>query len=121
MVDGGYGRGVQVAQGSRYPVRGCEGGVGARPGYANPQHLPSVMPCIADDVRNMERGAPLQPRPRMPRWFMARRLSRVLAPYSRRIRVRSEERRVGKECVSTGRSRWSPEQYNKEKHSKKKE
>src|SRR3546814_9099653 len=23
--------------------------------------------------------------------------------------VRSEERRVGKECVSTGRSRWSPE------------
>src|SRR3546814_17920710 len=24
--------------------------------------------------------------------------------------VRSEERRVGKECVSTGRSRWSPDQ-----------
>src|SRR3546814_17831130 len=24
------------------------------------------------------------------------------------ISVRSEERRVGKECVSTGRSRWSP-------------
>src|SRR3546814_16832136 len=24
--------------------------------------------------------------------------------------ARSEERRVGKECVSTGRSRWSPEQ-----------
>src|SRR3546814_12120340 len=24
------------------------------------------------------------------------------------IRLRSEERRVGKECVSTGRSRWSP-------------
>src|SRR3546814_18500451 len=23
-------------------------------------------------------------------------------------RIRSEERRVGKECVSTGRSRWSP-------------
>src|SRR3546814_11911354 len=34
-------------------------------------------------------------------------------PYSRRIyggaaAVRSEERRVGKECVSTFRSRWSP-------------
>src|SRR3546814_6929434 len=27
---------------------------------------------------------------------------------SRRIRDRSEERRVGKECVSTCRSRWSP-------------
>src|SRR3546814_5382879 len=25
------------------------------------------------------------------------------------IMVRSEERRVGKECVSTGRSRWSPD------------
>src|SRR3546814_14356257 len=25
----------------------------------------------------------------------------------------SEERRVGKECVSTGRSRWSPYHYNK--------
>src|SRR3546814_14236368 len=31
---------------------------------------------------------------------------------------RSEERRVGKECVSTGRSRWSPEQYKKKKKEK---
>src|SRR3546814_4694867 len=29
-------------------------------------------------------------------------------PLSRRQPVRSEERRVGKECVSTCRSRWSP-------------
>src|SRR3546814_11284105 len=28
-------------------------------------------------------------------------------------RSRSEERRVGNECVSTCRSRWSPEQYKK--------
>src|SRR3546814_13116680 len=27
--------------------------------------------------------------------------------------VRSEERRVGKECVSTSRSRWSPSNYKK--------
>src|SRR3546814_17195865 len=27
--------------------------------------------------------------------------------------IRSEERRVGKECVSTCRSRWSPYNYNK--------
>src|SRR3546814_20005572 len=27
--------------------------------------------------------------------------------------LRSEERRVGKECVSTGRSRWSPDHYKK--------
>src|SRR3546814_15480928 len=31
--------------------------------------------------------------------------------------VRSEERRVGQECVSTGRSRWSP--YHKKKKKKK--
>src|SRR3546814_13248516 len=29
-------------------------------------------------------------------------------PYSAVVPVRSEERRVGKECVSTCRSRWSP-------------
>src|SRR3546814_15368304 len=29
--------------------------------------------------------------------------------------LRSEERRVGKECVSTCRSRWSPYHYNKKK------
>src|SRR3546814_11183066 len=29
------------------------------------------------------------------------------------IKYRSEERRVGKECVSTCRSRWSPEHYKK--------
>src|SRR3546814_19609510 len=32
--------------------------------------------------------------------------------------VRSEERRVGKECVSTCRSRWSPYHYNKNKYSR---
>src|SRR3546814_12143880 len=33
---------------------------------------------------------------------------------SRRARLRSEERRVGKECVSTCRSRWSPYHYIKQ-------
>src|SRR3546814_4686111 len=32
-------------------------------------------------------------------------VTRKMAP---RLRMRSEERRVGKECVSTCRSRWSP-------------
>src|SRR3546814_9099223 len=32
---------------------------------------------------------------------------------------RSEERRVGKECVSTCRSRWSPSHSNKNKHTSK--
>src|SRR3546814_20482934 len=31
-----------------------------------------------------------------------------LAPFWAECRARSEERRVGKECVSTCRSRWSP-------------
>src|SRR3546814_20043304 len=31
--------------------------------------------------------------------------------------ARSEERRVGQECVSTCRSRWSPSHYNKNKQS----
>src|SRR3546814_11565479 len=39
----------------------------------------------------------------------------VMIVDGKRIRVRSDERRVGKECVSTCRSRWSPE------HEKKKE
>src|SRR3546814_13530504 len=30
-------------------------------------------------------------------------------------RIRSEERRVGKECVSTCSTRWSPDHYNKKK------
>src|SRR3546814_20907508 len=34
----------------------------------------------------------------------------------RRLRTRSEERRVGKECVSTCRSRWSPYHYKKKEH-----
>src|SRR3546814_18685840 len=33
-----------------------------------------------------------------------------------RHRNRSEERRVGKECVSTCRSRWSPDPYKKKHH-----
>src|SRR3546814_13145978 len=37
----------------------------------------------------------------------------------KRLTVRSEERRVGKECVSTCRSRWSPYHY-KKKHVRKK-
>src|SRR3546814_12286975 len=40
-------------------------------------------------------------------------------PYGGMDWDRSEERRVGKECVSTCRSRWSP--YHKKKHKIKKE
>src|SRR3546814_9792371 len=40
------------------------------------------------------------------RWFPGGQRRTVLA--ADRARGRSEERRVGKECVSTCRSRWSP-------------
>src|SRR3546814_17216981 len=44
-----------------------------------------------------------------PRYFGVERIAAV----ARRIIDRSEERRVGKECVSTCRSRWSPYHYKK--------
>src|SRR3546814_11516016 len=40
--------------------------------------------------------------------LLASVLLRQLVNESRLISLRSEERRVGKECVSTCRSRWSP-------------
>src|SRR3546814_12351184 len=44
-------------------------------------------------------------------WFL---LPRIFAQASR-AKDRSEESRVGKECVSTCRSRWSPYHYKKNK------
>src|SRR3546814_12717514 len=69
---------------------------------------------------------PISRRPSAPRWRgwptirhsaprSARRTGELPPNASTNQRWRSEERRVGKECVSTCRSRWSP--Y----HSKKKE
>src|SRR3546814_4691439 len=47
-----------------------------------------------------------------PEWLAAARpffaFSRTVTEWSSRF-VRTEERRVGKECVSTGRSWWSPD------------
>src|SRR3546814_16211260 len=43
--------------------------------------------------------------------------ARVAAPH--RQAYRTEERRVGKECVCTCRSRWSPYQYKKKNQTKK--
>src|SRR3546814_16232669 len=42
------------------------------------------------------------------------RLPRSLIPANPRLYLRTEERRVGNECVSTCRSRWSP--YDDKKH-----
>src|SRR3546814_18134785 len=43
---------------------------------------------------------------------------RFVKRYAEIAPQRSEERRVGKECVSTGRSRWSPYTQKKQIHSK---
>src|SRR3546814_19487865 len=63
--------------------------------------------------------------PRSPRWTTApRRRTRDPRPSARtcgrasRPSPRSEERRVGKECVSTCRSRWSPYHEKKNNHKK---
>src|SRR3546814_10955497 len=50
---------------------------------------------------------PIQPGPKTERdWKLLQR----------RLRGRSEERRVGKECVSTCSSRWSPDHEKKKEH-----
>src|SRR3546814_12465952 len=57
----------------------------------------------------------------MPTGFARRSRSAASPPASRQRetgRHRSEERRVGKECVSTCRSRWSPYHYKKKKNKK---
>src|SRR3546814_19811316 len=51
-------------------------------------------------------------------WPISLRLRRIAISSrlaSGSARNRSDERRVGKECVSTGRSRWSPEHKKKNK------
>src|SRR3546814_2434654 len=59
--------------------------------------------CICDppEVGVLCEGRMGRRRPDIRRWCRAANLSRLL-------KQRSEERRVGKECVSTCRSRWSP-------------
>src|SRR3546814_19865033 len=49
-----------------------------------------------------------------------RRFSSLRSPWAQQVSSgeRSEERRVGKECVSPCRSRWSPEHYKKKSHEK---
>src|SRR3546814_13658607 len=59
-------------------------------------------------VRRLEHSRNLRGPSRCRRRLRAGCLSAHLGPRNRSARPRSEERRVGKECVSTCRSRWSP-------------
>src|SRR3546814_3528185 len=53
-----------------------------------------------------------------PQWFCEqhRRTNPSVRTSPRARPERSDERRVGKECVSTCRSRWSPYHYKKKEH-----
>src|SRR3546814_7859896 len=82
--------------------------------------IPGVVPGIDDRPTGClfnPRCSFVQPRCRAERPALipdaAGRLVRCHFPLDR-----SEERRVGKECVSTCRSRWSPHPYKKKKHNR---
>src|SRR3546814_6505509 len=65
----------------------------------------------SSDLRNADPpGSPLIwfERIRIPLYFIAATSAWRATSRSRKAGRRSEERRVGKECVSTCRSRWSP-------------
>src|SRR3546814_19592634 len=77
---------------------------------------------LATSIAGSVRSHPA-PKPHRPRHRPARSDRRATRPASRlrpqrhRSRARrSEERRVGKECVSPCRSRWSQYHYKKERH-----
>src|SRR3546814_14907344 len=78
---------------------------GGRPGPAALLRLSLALHLRDADARDRE-----QPRPDVLR--LGRRRSRILSAHRFLVqeaeRQRSDERRVGKECVSTSRSRWSP-------------
>src|SRR3546814_19488733 len=79
------------------------GGVGAVRLIASGQHQTLFDQMLPDIAPDMELGLMQEGDP--PGRFLARAAA-VLAEALGH--VRSEERRVGKECVSTCRSRWSP-------------
>src|SRR3546814_2330614 len=65
--------------------------------------------CSSDLVHRLARGQHHRgDEPRERRDHHQHRQHRLLAEPDRILGERSEERRVGKECVSTCRSRWSP-------------
>src|SRR3546814_6333873 len=70
----------------------------------------------SSDLRPESRGHDGQPSPLILPSSSPARQAGELGRSSRCISSRSEERRVGKECVSTCRSRWSPYHYKKKSY-----
>src|SRR3546814_8209479 len=69
----------------------------------NPQCLGDPSALIDEDARRLWLGNVREARP-----IYRQPIQTVIASMSLPFLGRSEERRVGKECVSTCRSRWSP-------------
>src|SRR3546814_16624332 len=65
---------------------------------------------VSGETRGLPFSAAAEALPRLP--------SNLRSPAAAWSKPRSEERRVGKECVSTCRSRWSPYHKKKKEHSK---
>src|SRR3546814_12131273 len=74
--------------------------------FGNAFEQPSAVVVVEVDHRRAQAVAREQPR-----------LGRAVGLHVAVVVKRSEERRVGKECVSTCRSRWSP-YHSKKKHNK---
>src|SRR3546814_2226665 len=86
------------------PLGGSEAALGA----ALAQHASGAASPV---VRAAARGLHLANRLGLAQSFLRHRITVVTGAPDRhetRLHERSEERRVGKECVSTCRSRWSP-------------
>src|SRR3546814_12543004 len=76
-----------------------------------PRYMRKYQPTEADDIETSKHIIEIALEHYVPTvrpWNEARRLARESGMTAAQIRKRSEERRVGKECVSTCRSRWWP-------------
>src|SRR3546814_2812635 len=67
-----------------------------------------ITPAQRHDVRGSQTNRPEKNGPEKSRLIACGRTSGTGCANSGESRSRSEERRVGKECVSTCRSRWAP-------------
>src|SRR3546814_15064194 len=70
------------------------------------QLLGISQPAVSSSIRHLEADLGIELFSRTPKGMMATPAGVLGALCAKRIR--SEERRVGKECVSTGRFRWEP-------------
>src|SRR3546814_12029326 len=84
----------------------CSSDLNRGPGMSN--RARTVARSLASQVTRIAMESPMIPKTRS-----GHPMDPKVTAVNRRRTQRSEERRVGKECVSTCRSRWSPYHYKK--------